>query len=225
MKYFVLAVFFLVNSNLVSASEYTFKTVQVPVTAKQSQMLDSIIPPPVGGAIGGTVDPGQVIGWGRDLVALGEAIYTLVSKGKPTVQTEYTPISIVPRDPITRNYVEPMELEEATAPIKRRFITSAKNGFNQEVVRVEYLLMFQVAKYNGKGKYILNAVILPNVKVGYGFDFTSQMKLIGVSNRGKTNDPLVQIALDMHYTIGSMVTGINKHIGISINGNGEIIIE
>ena len=220
MKYFVLAVFFLVNSNLVSASEFTFTTVQVPITAKQSEMLDSIVPP-----VGGTVDPGQVINWGRDLVALGEAIYTLVSKGKPVVQTQYTPISVVPRDPITRNYVEPMELEEATAPIKKRFITSAKNGFNQEVVRVEYLLMFQVAKYNGKGKYILNAVILPNVKVGYGFDFSSQMKLIGVSNRGKAADPVVQIALDMHYTIGSIVTGINQHMGISINGNGEIILE
>lgn len=220
MKYFVLATFILINSHLVSASEYTFHTIEVPVTIKQSQMLDSIIPP-----VGGTIDPGQVIGWGRDLVALGEAIYTLVSKGKPTVQTEYTPISVVPRDPVTRNYVEPMELEEATAPIKKRFITSAKNGFNQEVVRVEYLLMFQVAKYNGKGKYILNTVVLPNVKVGYGFDFTSKMKLIGVSNRGKANDPLVQIVLDMHYTIGSLVTGINEHIGISINGNGEIIIE
>src|SRR5690606_27407237 len=47
------------------------------------------------------VDPvekvGKVISVARDLVALGEDIYQLVIKGKPTNKTSYAPISVVPR--------------------------------------------------------------------------------------------------------------------------------
>lgn len=212
MKYLILAVFFLVNANLVSASEYTFHSFEVPVTKEEKHLATMPVP----------VDPGQVIAWGKDIVALGEAIYDLVIKGKPTSQTEYTPINVVPRDPVTRNYVEPMELEEASDPIKRKFVLSAKNKRNQEVVRVEYLLMFQVAKYNGKGKYILNAVILPRVRVGYGFDFSSQMRLVGIANKGKASDPVVSIILDMHYRIGSLFTAQDSHNAITLNGLGNV---
>lgn len=217
MKLSVLTLFLVLSSNLALASEYTIETFQAPITEKQSRMLDSVVPT--------TVDPGQVIGWGRDLVALGEAVYELVKKGKPTSQTEYAPINVVPRDPVTRNYVEPMELEDASDPIKRRFVVSARNGFNQEVVRVEYLLLFQVAKYNGKGKYILNAIVIPNVSVGYGFDFSSKMKLVGIANKGKASDPLVSMTLDIHNTVGSMVSAKEAHSVITITGLGNITFE
>lgn len=216
MKYCVLTLFLVLSSN-VFASEYTFETTELPITEKQSRMLDSVAP--------STVDPGQVISWGRDIVALGEAIYELVRKGKPTSQTEYAPISVVPRDPITRNYVEPMELEDASDPIKRRFVVSAKNGFGSEVVRVEYLLLFQIAKYNGKGKFILNAVMIPSVNVGYGFDFTSKMKVAAIANKGKASDPLVSMTLDIHNTIGSMVSSVEGHTVVTLTGNGTVTLE
>ncbi|WPU63923.1 hypothetical protein [Peredibacter starrii] len=216
MKYCVLTLFLVLSSN-VFASEYTFESTELPLTEKQSRMLDTLVP--------ATVDPGQVISWGKDIVALGEAIYELVRKGRPTSQTEYAPISVVPRDPVTRNYVEPMELEDATDPIKRRFVVSAKNGWGSEVLRVEYLLLFQVAKYNGKGKYILNAVMIPSVKVGYGFDFTSKMKVAGVSNKGKASDPLVSMTLDVHHTVGSIVNELEGHTVVTLTGNGTVTLE
>lgn len=216
--YYVIALFLLVSSNYsfssTASDTYTIETFEVPLTRKQRETFKTMNAP---------VDPGTVIAWGKDIVALGEAVYNLVIKGKPTITTSMTPISVVPRDPMTRNYVEPMELEEASDPIKRRFFVSAKNGFGVEVVRVEFLLLFQVAKYQGRGKYILNAIILPKVHVGYGFDFSSEMRLVGIANKGRANDPIVSVVLNMHYKIGSL-NGFEENAPITLTGNGDVTL-
>lgn len=215
--YYVLALFLLVNSNFSfssTATTYTIETFEVPLTRKDHHTFRTMETP---------VDPGTVIAWGKDIVALGDAIYNLVIKGKPTITTAATPISVVPRDPQTRNYVEPMELEEASDPIKRRFFMSAKNGRGKEVVKVEFLLLFQVAKYQDRGKYILNAIILPKIHVGYGFDFSSQMRLVGIANKGRAQDPIVSVILNMHYKIGSL-NGFEDNAPITLTGNGDVTL-
>ena len=66
---------------------------------------------PVKPTLGDRLDSaGKVISAARDMVALGEAVYDLVKKGKPTNVTEYAPISVVPRDPMTKEIEDVFDL-------------------------------------------------------------------------------------------------------------------
>lgn len=210
----VLGIMLLVNSFVVNAQEYSFSTREVPLSKHESLKL-------IQGHQMNPVDPTTVIAIIQGLVALGEPIYNLVLKGKPTITTNLNPINVVPRDG-ARNYVEPMDLEEASDTIKRKYVMTAKNKLGKEVVRFEYVLLFQTATYNGKGKYILNAIILPQVKVGYGFEFNSQMRLVGVSNAGKRDNPIVRAILNINYQVGSLTSRVEKNDALVIDGLGGV---
>lgn len=168
-------------------------------------------------------DPGTVIAWGQSLVALGESLYTLVQKGRPNIHiASMSPVSVLPRHPGTRNYVEIMDLEDATDPIRKKYVLTAKNGYGMEVVKVSFLLVFQVARYNGKGRYVINAAVFPSVSLGYGFDFSADMKLVGISNKGKKDNPLVNVILQLHYKFGSFLKFKEANHAINISGDGRV---
>lgn len=214
----VFTVFLLLTSGFAfssPASDITITLREVPITQKSHDSIQEIHNP----------DPGTVIAWGQQLVALGESLYTLVQKGRPSITIERaTPVSVLPREASTRNYVEVMDLEDATDPIKRRFIMSAKNAYGIEVVKVQFLLAYQVARYNGKGRYIINAAIFPTVTLGYGFDFSSDMRLVGVSNKGKKDDPLTVAVLNLHYRFGSFLKFKEANDAITIRGDGTVTL-
>ena len=215
----VLGMIFLVNSVFAYSaeggkSEFTFSTREIPLTLQDTRKLHAV-------SQINAVDPASIIAIIQGLVALGEPLYNLIVKGKPTITTNMNPINVVPRDG-ARNYVEPMDLEDASDMIKRKYVMTAKNKLGSEVVRFEYVLLYQTASYEGKGKYILNAIILPQVKVGYGFEFNSQMRLVGISNAGKKDNPIVRAILNINYQIGSLTTRVEKNDALVIDGLGNV---
>lgn len=201
-------------SHSASASDLTISFKEIPLSQKSLDEAPEFNP-----------DPGTVIAWGQQLVALGESIYTLVQKGKPSINiASYSAVSVLPREEGTRNYVELMDLEDATDPIRKKYVMSAKNLYGMEVVKVEFLLVFQVARYNGKGRYIINAMVFPQVTLGYGFDFEADMKLTGVSNKGKKDDPLTAIILNLHYKFGSFLKEQESQNSLAISGDGKVVL-
>lgn len=167
---------------------------------------------------------GTVIGIAKDLVALGEQIYELVQKGKPTNTTEYAPISVVPRDPMTKEYVDPFELENFSMPIEKKYTTVVKNGSGSEVVRFEYMIIFSYGgSYNGAGKYITGAEIVPiKVNTKFGWDFNATMKLGGIMNNGTKENPVAGVNLTMKYQMNSWSSSFERNDVIYINGAGQI---
>ena len=129
---------------------------------------------------------GRVIQTARDFVALGEAIYELVQKGKPKNQTEYAPISVVPRDPMTKEYVDVFDLEGFSMPVEKNYVANIKNKAGGQAVTFTYKVMYSYGgSYNGAGKYLTNVIIIPgSVKTSYGWDFNATMKLSGMMNHG-----------------------------------------
>ena len=170
---------------------------------------------------------GEIIKIGDDLVALGERIYALVQKGKPNVTTVYAPLNVVPKDPSTRQYVMPEDLEGTSAPVTRKYVAVVKNYLNMEVVRFEYMLMFSHSgSYNGRGKFIQNAIIIPmKVHAVYGWDFSATMKVIGVSNQGTARNPVAAATMAMNYTVKSVGTAIDRTQVISLTGAGGLVVE
>jgi hypothetical protein len=189
-----------------------------------------------GGAEGGQTQPqgptfdekversGKVIQLARDMVALGEAVYELVKKGKPTNVTEYAPISVVPRDPISKEYIDPFELEGFSMPVERNFIAKVKNGHGKDVVSFTYKVMYSYGgSFNGTGKYLTNVIIVPGeIRTTFGWDFNASMKLSGIMNHGSKANPIAGIMVTMKYQMNSWSTAFERNDTIHITGAGEV---
>ncbi len=164
---------------------------------------------------------GKIISVARDLVALGEDIYRLVSKGKPNVTTSYDPISVIPR--VNGAPVDILDTESWTMPSKRTYGIALKNTYGIEVVSFRYSIMFSYnGKYNGAGAYITAAQIQPDyVNVLWGFDFNATMKLGGIVNQGTKASPIAGATLIMQYTSSNILNSRTMTDTYFINGRGQ----
>ena len=171
-----------------------------------------------------TPDPienaGRVITIARDLVALGQEVYTLVNKGRPSAVTKYAPISVVPR--IGKEPVDILETEDWKMPKKKNFQITYKNKLNVKVVDFRFSVMWAYGgKYNGVGAYITSAQIIPDyVNVLWGFDFTATMKLGGIQNGGKRTNPIAQATLLLEHSVSNIFKATSKVNAYVIDGNG-----
>jgi len=163
---------------------------------------------------------GKIIAIAKDLVALGESVYTLVSKGKPNVTTASAPISVLPK--VNGHPVEILDTESWTMPAKRTFSVNMKNVYNVSVVSFRYSVIYSYrGSYNGKGAYITAAQIQPDyVNVLIGFDFTATMKLSGIVNQGTRENPVAGAMLIMQYTASNILNSRTQQDKFFINGRG-----
>lgn len=169
-------------------------------------------------------EAGQVIGVLKDIVALGESVYELIKKGKPTNTTEYAPISIVPKDLSTNAPVDPFELENFSMPIEKKYTTVIKNGLGKRVVTIEYMVIFSYGgSYNGAGKYITAAQIVPtSIDTAFMWDVNATMKLGGIMNHGTKDSPIAGAILGIKYQMSSWGNAFERNDMIHITGNGQI---
>lgn len=174
--------------------------------------------------VAGQVDPtervGKVISVARDLVALGEDIYRLVIKGKPTNQTSYAPISVIPR--ANGAAVDILDTENWRAPVKRTYQIVYENVYGIDVVTFRYSVIYSYGgSYNGKGAYLTAVQIIPeSVRTLFGFDFTATMKLGGIQNQGTKVDPNAGATLLMEYTVSSIMNAQNQVDSFFVTGKG-----
>ena len=163
---------------------------------------------------------GSVIAVAKDLVALGESLYTLVAKGKPNVTTSADPISVLPK--INGHAVDILDTEAWTMPTKRTFAVNMKNIYNVSVVTFRYSVIYSYrGSYNGRGAYITAAQIQPDyVNVLIGFDFTATMKLSGIVNQGTRENPVAGAMLILQYTASNILNSRTQQDKFFINGRG-----
>ncbi len=177
-----------------------------------------------GGAIGDAIGTaGQVISIARDIVALGEAIYDLVQKGKPKNVSEYAPISVVPKDPVTKEIVDPFDLENFSMPVEKNFVARIKNAAGKEAVVFRYKVLFSYGgSYNGTGKYLTGILIVPGeVTTSWGWEFNATMKLSGIMNHGTRTDPVAGVMVTVKYQMNGWSTALERNDTMHITGRGE----
>lgn len=163
---------------------------------------------------------GRVISVSRDLIALGEDIYRLVTHGKPSVTTKYDPISVVPK--IDGKPADPMETEEWKGPTKRSFALFYKNKLGMKVIDFKFDIIWSYGgKYNGKGAYITAAQIIPAASAKFGFDFTATMKVGGVQNAGKRDNPIAVATLVLEHSVSNILNARSMSHIFVIDGLGR----
>lgn len=171
-----------------------------------------------------TPDPidqgGRIISVARDLVALGEDVYNLVTKGKPSVVTKYDPLSVVPK--VDGKPVDLMDTEEWKFPTKRSFALFYKNKLGMKVIDFKFDVMWSYGgKYNGKGAYITGAQIIPAASAKFGFDFTATMKVGGIQNAGKRDNPIAVASLLLEHSVSNILNARSMTHIFVIDGLGR----
>jgi hypothetical protein len=163
---------------------------------------------------------GKVITTARDLVALGEDIYRLVSHGKPNVSTSYDPISVIPK--VNNQPVDILDTESWSMPAKRTYSLTLRNTYNIAVITFRYSVIYSYhGSYNGKGAYLTAAQIQPDyVNVLWGFDFTATMKLGGIQNQGTRDNPVAAATLLMQYSASNILNSRTMIDTYFITGRG-----
>lgn len=163
---------------------------------------------------------GQILSIGKDLVALGEGVYNLVQKGKPSNKTTYAPISVLPR--VGGQFVDIFDTESWKMPSKTTYVITYKNLYGMEVVKFRYSVIFAYGgTYNGKGAYITAAQIIPeSIMTSFGFDFSATMKMGGMANHGTKENPVAGVILSMQYTVETFLQASLETESYHITGKG-----
>jgi hypothetical protein len=174
---------------------------------------------------------GKVIGVAKDVVALGEAIYTLVEHGRPKITTEYAPIDIIPRDPTNtesdpaKKYaVSMMDMEGFSFPVEKMITAKVKSPTGKQAVIFQYKVVYSYGgSYNGAGKYLAGINIIPaNIQVAHGWTFNSTMKLTGMMNHGTRQNPIMGAMITIKYSMSSQTQAFERNDTIYITGNGQM---
>lgn len=176
----------------------------------------------------GKADPfqkvGDVIAIADKIIALGEKVYELVNKGRPNTEFNYAPISVIPKTDKDNGADVLMDMSGGSMPAVENFHIIAKNGFDKTVIDFEFTLMFfHSLSYNGMGKFITAAQIIPkNIVVKWGFDFSATMKLNGIVNHGSSENPVAGAIMVLEYDIKNALQYTKKSAIFHIMGDGQI---
>lgn len=163
---------------------------------------------------------GRVVAIARDIVAIGESIYSLVERNIPSNKTDYAPISVIPRD--GDGAVDIFQTEGWSLPVKRTYRITCKNKFNKTVVDFSYSVIYSYrGSYNGTGSYLAGVQIVPvSIKTFFGTTFTANMKLGGIINQGTKLNPVAGATIILEYNLSSLLVTQTVAHTFFINGRG-----
>ncbi len=163
---------------------------------------------------------GRVIYVAKDLVALGEDVYRLVIKGKPTNQNSYAPISVIPSS--NGKAVDILDTDGWREPVKHTYKVVYENLYGIEVVAFCYSVIYSYGgSYNGKGAYLTAIQIVPeSVRTLFGFDFKATMKLGGIQNQGSKEFPEAGATIVLDYSVSSVMTSQSFVDSFYVSGKG-----
>lgn len=167
---------------------------------------------------------GDVIKIFREIIAFGKEVYKIVEKGKPVINTKYAPISVLPLNTRYGKDITSLDLSQWKRPKFVKFKVSYINGYGSEVVAFTYNVnMSYGGNFEGKGSYIANAQIVPEViTVAWGYTFNASMSLVGLTNIGTEDEPIAGATLQLSYSVATIVKEERKNMTIFIAGDGTI---
>ncbi|MBY0518295.1 MAG: hypothetical protein K2P81_15400 [Bacteriovoracaceae bacterium] len=180
---------------------------------------------PVEGSVRGEkATIGEVIQIANDVIALGEKIYAIVKKGKPVLNMQYAPISVLPKTAAGQP-VDVMDMEGWSIPVSRKIRMVYKNLYGAEVVVFSYTVVYSYGgSMDGKGAFITAAQVVPHdVSVSWGYELNAVMKLVGLQNHGTKANPIAGAIISINYKVETVLKTIETNDSYHITGKGQLI--
>ncbi len=167
---------------------------------------------------------GKIIEQTEEIVALGEDIYTLVQKGKPNVNIDSAPISVLPMNSNKTGPMSTLDMSNWKEPMVKKFRIKTKNYLGATTVDFAWKVIFSYGgQLDGNGAFITGASIKPeHIKVLFGYDLTVNYSLQSISNTGTRDFPIAQAVIDLDFKIETVLQTTMKGQSYLISGQGNI---
>lgn len=152
------------------------------------------------------------------IINIGKKIWAVVDAGRPVVNVKTDVAHALPAGLHCWS-----DLAGWSIPNSKVYEVTYKNGFDMEVVKFAYRVLYTSGgSYNGTGKYIANATIVPaKMYVAWGFNFDVQAQVPLVFNSGSVQSPVGGMQLDIRWKVHNALNISEQAESFYIGGNGE----
>ena len=157
------------------------------------------------------------------LIAIGKKVWPIIENNKPVVDiNNKLSVSVLPVMQNTSPDDIIFLLSHWSAPTKKTYEVSFKNGFGSEVIGFTYSVIYQYGgKYQNKGEYLSGIrVSVEEVNVSWGFDFSAKTSLDTLSNHGSLENPIAGASFNISYIAKSVLKEIRSTDSFHVQGNG-----
>lgn len=153
------------------------------------------------------------------IINIGQKIWNVVEKGKPSATYTSAKASAVPA-----NTTRWDQLENWKAPRSKVISVVYKNLYGAEVVRFIYRInLLYGGSANGIGKYIGYASVEPvEISVSYMYTFNATASVDAVYNMGTNATPLAGMLLSINWTVETVLKKTTQTHTFTLDGNGNI---
>lgn len=164
----------------------------------------------------GTTDPGITL---DKIVNIGYLVWQVVEMGRPNAKLQSYRAHALPKGIACWT-----DLENWQIPISKVFSVEYKNLLGQVVAVYSYRISFVYGgNVNGVGKYIANLTVTPvDMRVSWGFNFSSQVQIPSTFNMGKKADPLAAMQVFVLWSIGNSLKVEQRSSLYYVTGDGRI---
>ncbi|MFZ4403042.1 MAG: hypothetical protein ACOYOK_02975 [Pseudobdellovibrionaceae bacterium] len=151
-----------------------------------------------------------------NIVNFGTKVWSLIEKGQPVVNLQLQTANALPQGLTTSN-----ELAGWQDPNASAYSIEYQNLYGMTVVRFDFKLSFIAGgSYNGKGKYIINATVIPaKVDVAWGFTFNAAANVPAVFNTGTKEDPVSGMQLQIKWDLSTALKHTEQTESFYISGD------
>ncbi len=153
-----------------------------------------------------------------DMAAIGDYVYTIVESNRPSINTSFSPMRVLPK--VNGRIVDVNRLTDLKGR-GARFSYVGTNVFGGEVARLDYTIVFWRAKYR-TGKYLQSIVIKTNSSTGWGNRLDASAQLESIANRGTRAAPVAMAAITIKTKISNLFRSQENQDLILIDGLGRI---
>ncbi len=141
---------------------------------------------------------------------IGQSLWNFIQSNKPCVDINSNFANAFPS-----GITDWTQLEGWQDPISNCYQISYKNGFQMEVVRFSYCVIFTPGgDYNGVGQYLNHIQIIPSdIQVDWGYTLNAVSSIPSVVNAGTSSNPIAGAEVHMKYSVS---TAIKKDSGENV---------
>lgn len=154
------------------------------------------------------------------IVNLGQKIWNLVKQGSPVVNLKMDKANALPMGVKCWSDLAGWEI-----PNSKSYRVKYENGFGMTVVDFAFRVVYTAGgSYNGKGKYVTNAMFMPaNINVQWGFGLNATAEVPQVFNRGTKEDPIAGMQMTLKWDVSTAITHQEQTETFYVGGDNKLV--
>jgi hypothetical protein len=152
-----------------------------------------------------------------NILNFGKAIWTVIQDNQPVANVTLNTANAIPEAAKTWD-----SLQGWSAPQTRTFQATYKNTFDMTMVTFVYKIVYTYAgNSSGVGQFLSGVSVIPStVNVAWGVTFNADVNVPNVTNVGTQANPVAAMQVQLHWTVKTIDSHIEKTNAYYIRGDG-----